>query len=1302
MKLHSHIARYIRRCGYAVALTLAAGTLQAATNETFIEYLSYDGVTTEHLDRAAEYKLDVDARMPEVPAETPVWNTVSILEAYAESSTANDGTGTADVLSWVPWRPKQGYSNYHFFLPDATSTEPDPKSERFHDTIMKVSGAVRPSVQNGVDANTGKPITDAEGNELAPLLVLSGADGERSAVQGISYIGALSVHAWKDDPWCTANNKWATGLKYANGADSWSTPATTSTPINLYNNQLIINNSGFALAVGAYSQYGDVTNNSVYIRDVRASDDMYGAMTWRGNACNNSITIVRAQSIGGKYKGENMSTVPYTAAFNNGGRVVGAYIRSASAEASNRADNNSVFLYGSDLFLELIGAVGPNANENTVFVSRSTLARCAQINGAYIILSPILGGSASKGTANGNTVIVDDTYDEDHYIPEEIVDNDQAAGGWTSTLQPVSNILCGITAGETEGLLEGAGANDNTVIVIGKTVEGATTNIQGDIIGGLVNNSSTDTALKDSGDASGNLIYIEGADIRRTSENYATNGSDFLTYNEEMLKVGKGGRGSIYGGYIKAAEDGRIAGDTSENKIILRNSSIANNVYGGFNAMSGEASNNQVHIEDIDTKGAALTFYGGWLDSYARGGHTNNNNVYLYGKDSDISNTFLHGGWGNQVYDFGSVTNADSFDGTYFYDELDKVAKYEGSNFFALDQGGNVDLPLFSADTVIAVFNGTHFYSPDGSELAEIDSDGILRNSKNIAMPGYVFKRYVINADGSVTFYNKDDEPIAILTTSKIVALDANGAETETICKIDNHVDTATGIVSPGKVSEVSTLISGCDEYDTFTRNNWLHLVGYQGKLRGFDHFEGLKFTFTDEIDLTKPMITLTGPQEETGLTYTDENGTVQPVDVEVDIAAIADQLQPGDIIPVIGEENHEEIVGMDKIDNVVDDNRKYRRGVTRTVQLETDFKEMDGGDFDNFGVIEILGREDSVTPEAKALIEGRIATLTLNIMAGDLVAGQAVDAACRAAEQAAPVAADPTGKDTCVYVVDGRREEIAPGRRLFYVMSGGHNRVDSGSHVNVDGVNALLGIASDVSKERALTLGAFVETGWGQYTTHSTFDTLPQVRGTGETSYVGGGALMRYRMDSLTKRLKGFVLDASVRAGRQTTDFGSMDLMDDYGTFAEYELDSAYIAGHVGVNYTWNPTDRLSAMVYARYQWTHFDNDDADVCSERVTFEDMDSNRLSLGTRMSWQANENWTPYAGLAYQWECSGTARAVTHGMGITAPSMRGSSFVGEIGTVWQPNVAKPLWFDFGVQGSTGKVTGGTGKFGVTIGF
>ncbi len=316
-----------------------------------------------------------------------------------------------------------------------------------------------------------------------------------------------------------------------------------------------------------------------------------------------------------------------------------------------------------------------------------------------------------------------------------------------------------------------------------------------------------------------------------------------------------------------------------------------------------------------------------------------------------------------------------------------------------------------------------------------------------------------------------------------------------------------------------------------------------------------------------------------------------------------------------------------------------------------------------------------SLNPQTKALAEGRIAAMQLNNRAGDLIAGQGVSQAKRAAQ----------------------------GKRVaaFFSMSTGHDKVDSGSHVDVDGIATMLGVSGSMTEQKSLTLGGFVESGWGDYSTHNGF-AHSAVRGTGESSYVGGGLLLGYDAAHACKALKGVSLDASLRAGRQELDFGTFDMVNDHSPFTGYDADAHYVAGHAGVNYTVTPTERLTASAYARYLWNRLGSSKTKVCCEPMEFDGMSSDRLQFGLRAEYKCCEHWRPYIGLAYEWECSGKVRSRIHGMNVAAPDMRGGSLTGELGATWQPDAARPLWLNGGVQGVTGKRHGYGANVGCTVAF
>jgi outer membrane autotransporter protein len=127
-----------------------------------------------------------------------------------------------------------------------------------------------------------------------------------------------------------------------------------------------------------------------------------------------------------------------------------------------------------------------------------------------------------------------------------------------------------------------------------------------------------------------------------------------------------------------------------------------------------------------------------------------------------------------------------------------------------------------------------------------------------------------------------------------------------------------------------------------------------------------------------------------------------------------------------------------------------------------------------------------------------------------------------------------------------------------------------------------------------------------------------------------------------------------------------------------------------------WNITDALSLDVYGKYFWTHQDGTSVRLSTgDPVDFEAVNSHRARFGGRLSYAVNEFVSPYIGAAFEHEFDGEARAATNGYSIEAPTMRGSTGMGELGLAIRPSAAVPLTIELGVQGYTGKREGVTGS-------
>jgi outer membrane autotransporter protein len=322
-----------------------------------------------------------------------------------------------------------------------------------------------------------------------------------------------------------------------------------------------------------------------------------------------------------------------------------------------------------------------------------------------------------------------------------------------------------------------------------------------------------------------------------------------------------------------------------------------------------------------------------------------------------------------------------------------------------------------------------------------------------------------------------------------------------------------------------------------------------------------------------------------------------------------------------------------------------------------------------------VPGTGPRVNERAKALSAGNLAGLALINQGADLIAGQGMSEAIRAA----------------------RRASLSTGYGLgiFGALSGGWSRYDTGSHLDMSSLSLMTGLAFGADLAPGfLTVGAFFEYGNGSYDTYNSFSNAASVHGDGDVYRLGGG--VAGRMDFTGTGPGRFYAEASGRAGGVHNEYDSSDLRDASGRRAEYDSSSAWYGFHLGGGYVWSITEAASLDLYGKYFWTRQKGDSVTLSTgERVRFKDADSSRLRLGGRFTCVVNEHFSPYVGAAWEREFDGKARASTNGFALDAPSLRGDTGIGEIGLTLTPSAALPLFFDLGVQGYAGRREGVTGS-------
>ena len=321
-----------------------------------------------------------------------------------------------------------------------------------------------------------------------------------------------------------------------------------------------------------------------------------------------------------------------------------------------------------------------------------------------------------------------------------------------------------------------------------------------------------------------------------------------------------------------------------------------------------------------------------------------------------------------------------------------------------------------------------------------------------------------------------------------------------------------------------------------------------------------------------------------------------------------------------------------------------------------------------------VAGEGAIVNKQTKALSEGFLGGAALLGQGADLAAGQGTESAMRAA------AASGSG---------------GAGLAGFGGISAGSMRYNTGSHVDVNSVSMLAGIAKgfDAAPGR-LTTGAFFELGNGSYDTYNSFANSPSIKGDGNTYYLGGGLLAR--LDFADTGPGNFYSEISGRMGKAHNEYDNSDMKDSQGRNAHYDSSSLYYGLHVGGGYIWNILEEASLDLYAKYFWTRQEGDSVTLSSgESMHFKKVDSQRTRLGARFTYVLNEYVSPYAGAAWEHEFDSKARSTVNGLGVDSPSIEGDTGVGELGLNISPAPALPLTIGLGVQGYTGKREGVTGS-------
>ena len=308
------------------------------------------------------------------------------------------------------------------------------------------------------------------------------------------------------------------------------------------------------------------------------------------------------------------------------------------------------------------------------------------------------------------------------------------------------------------------------------------------------------------------------------------------------------------------------------------------------------------------------------------------------------------------------------------------------------------------------------------------------------------------------------------------------------------------------------------------------------------------------------------------------------------------------------------------------------------------------------------------LSENAKAFSEGRAASAAFLIQGADFAAQEGMSAAQTTAEHTS-------------------------GLATFAVVGGGKSRYETGSHVDITGFNAAVGLSHIIEGwfNADWLLGSFVEYGNGSYDSYNTFFS-GDVKGSGNDQYIGLGVLGK----RMTYHDNYF--EISARAGQASSDFEGYVYSD--SVKADYDYKAMYYGAHMGLGHIWQWSKNSTFDLFGKYYWTHEDGKSVILSSgDGISFGHTNSSRVRIGGKINQEWNARWSGYVGASFDYEMHGKMKATTYGMDIDAPNISGGTGVGEVGLTYTKDA---ITLGVGGTGYIGKRRGGSGhiKFGYSF--
>lgn len=273
---------------------------------------------------------------------------------------------------------------------------------------------------------------------------------------------------------------------------------------------------------------------------------------------------------------------------------------------------------------------------------------------------------------------------------------------------------------------------------------------------------------------------------------------------------------------------------------------------------------------------------------------------------------------------------------------------------------------------------------------------------------------------------------------------------------------------------------------------------------------------------------------------------------------------------------------------------------------------------------------------------------------------------------------------------ISSKLKEGKYGPTFFMAAKAGTEKYKTGSHVNTDIINGVVGIGNIMEMANGdLGYMAFYEYGKGNYKVKNSAGR----EGDGDIRYHGLAFGTKYRFKN------DYYIEGSARGGHVKNHANDV-LSDGIGNSYSYDTSSHYLGGHFGVGKVVKLSHDMNLDGYGKFMYSHIAKDDFNIGDE-YKLDAVESKILKVGAKLTQKFNSLELQY-GLGLEHEFDGKAKGYVEGIAIESASIKGTSGVFEIGMKLMPSPESAWEFGAGIKGYVGKHRGLRGDLAISYRF